>query len=113
MDLICTKACATCRKAVALLDERGIAYRYRDSKKDPLSVAELEALVKKLKVPVAQLLRTRDRAYKELGLTGEESEKALLAHMAAHPGLLQRPIGVAGRRAVVGRPIENLLTLVG
>jgi arsenate reductase len=32
--------------------------------------------------------------------------------MAGHPTLLQRPIGVAGDRAALGRPPENLLALV-
>ena len=36
-----------------------------------------------------------------------------IAHMAEHPTLLERPIGVKGGRAVVGRPIENLLELRG
>ena len=57
------------------------------------------------------LLRSRDAAYKELGLTGKEADDVLIGHMAAHPTLLQRPIGVSGDRAVVGRPITELLTL--
>lgn len=58
------------------------------------------------------LLRVRDRANQELGLTGEESAEELIAAMAEHPTLLQRPIGVVGDRAVVGRPPEALLELV-
>jgi arsenate reductase len=37
----------------------------------------------------------------------------LIGHMAAHPTLLQRPIGVLGDKAAVGRPVENLLALIG
>jgi arsenate reductase-like glutaredoxin family protein len=55
------------------------------------------------------------RDAKPLGVTGEESDAELLRLMAEHPTLLQRPIGVTGtgkdRRAVVGRPPENLLEL--
>jgi len=36
----------------------------------------------------------------------------LIELMARHPTLLQRPIGVAGKKAVVGRPVEQLLTLI-
>ena len=46
------------------------------------------------------------------GLTGEETTETLIAAMAENPKLLQRPIGVVGERAVVGRPVEALLELV-
>lgn len=58
------------------------------------------------------VLRRNDRAFKKLGLSGEESEDRLIELMTEHPTLLQRPIGIAGRRAAVGRPPEKLLALV-
>ncbi|MDH3744338.1 MAG: arsenate reductase (glutaredoxin), partial [Acidobacteriota bacterium] len=54
-----------------------------------------------------------DKAFRELGLTGEEPDADLIRDMAAHPTLLERPIGVLGDRAVVGRPPEKLLELFG
>jgi arsenate reductase (glutaredoxin) len=58
------------------------------------------------------VLRVRDQANRALGLTGEEDEEVLVRAMAAHPTLLQRPIGARGDRAVVGRPPEALLELL-
>ncbi len=86
---------------------------YRDYKKEPLSTAEIREVLALLGVGPQQVLRTNDRAYKELELTGSEDENSLVTLMAEHPTLLQRPIGVYGGRAVVGRPPENLLGLVG
>ena len=58
------------------------------------------------------VLRTRDKAYKELGLADESvSDAALISALVEHPGLLQRPIVVKGDRAVLGRPIENVRQL--
>ena len=57
-------------------------------------------------------LRTRDPAFKEHGLTGDEPASRLVSLMARHPTLLQRPIGVLGSKAVIGRPPSNLLDLV-
>jgi arsenate reductase (glutaredoxin) len=65
----------------------------------------------KLGVGPKAVLRKRDKAYKELGLTGAESDDVLIGHMAKHPTLLQRPIGILGDKAVIGRPITELLTL--
>jgi arsenate reductase len=59
------------------------------------------------------MLRTKDPNVKELGLTGDEPDAKLIAAMARHPALLQRPIGIVGDRAMVGRPPERLLELVG
>lgn len=94
-----------------MLTQRGVDFHYREYTKDPLTGDELRKVLGMLGVGPKQVLRTNDKAYKELGLTGDESEDELIAHMVAHPTLLQRPIGVAGGRAVLGRPPENLLAL--
>ncbi len=95
-----------------MLDERGVEYRYREYKKEPLNEAELRQVLASLGVAARQVLRRHDRAFKELALTGEEDDDTLLAHMAEHPTLLQRPIGVLGARAVIGRPVDRLLELI-
>lgn len=95
-----------------MLDRRGIPYRYREYTEEPLSRAELDAVLGKLGMTPREVLRRRDHAYRELGLDGEEPDGELLDHMAEHPTLLERPIGVLGDRAVVGRPAEKLLELV-
>jgi arsenate reductase len=94
-----------------LLKDNGVEYRYREYTKEPLTKAELKRLFKKLGVGPAELLRKRDKAYKELGLTGEETKAKLIGYMAEHPTLLQRPIAVLGEKAVVGRPVEKILEL--
>ncbi|UCF37164.1 MAG: hypothetical protein JSU96_20645 [Acidobacteriota bacterium] len=66
----------------------------------------------RLGVAAREILRTRDKAMKELTLTGEEPDSVLIDHMAQHPTLMQRPIGVLGDRAVLGRPVERLLELI-
>ncbi len=96
-----------------MLKARGIEYHYREYTRDPLSVGEIRQILEMLDVEARRLLRRNDRAFKTLGLTGEEGNEVLIAHMAEHPTLLQRPIGVADGRAAVGRPPENLLELVG
>lgn len=110
--IICTKTCTTCRKGVALLDENNVKYEYREYKKNPLSLDELKAVLSKLDVPANTLLRKRDKAYKENNLTGTEDDATLLALFVQHPTLMQRPIFINGDKAVVGRPIENMLTIV-
>lgn len=96
-----------------MLDEHDVPYRYREYTREPLSAAEIRRVLKRLGVGPKAVLRKNDRAFKELGLTGDEDDRALVAHMAEHPTLLQRPIGVLGQRAAVGRPPSALLELAG
>ena len=95
-----------------MLNEHGIEFEYREYRKDPLTSAEIKRVLKMLGLGPRDVLRRNDAAFKELDLTGNESDAALVKHMAAHPTLLQRPIGVLGSRAALGRPPENLLRLV-
>lgn len=93
-----------------MLNDRGIEFTYREYRKEPLTRAELDDLMTKLGMGPRDVLRKRDAT--KLGLTGDESDDALLDLMADNPTLLQRPIGVVGARAVVGRPPDALLELV-
>ncbi len=93
-----------------MLQERAIPFVYRETSADPLSRAEIEAVLTAMGLGVRDVLRRRDAA--RYGFTGDESDDVLLDAMAAHPRMLQRPIGLLGGRAVLGRPPENLLQLV-
>jgi arsenate reductase len=95
-----------------LLDEKKVDYRYREYTEDPLSQKELKEVFGKLGLEPKDLLRKNDKAFKENGLTGDESKAELIRLMAKHPTLLQRPIGVVGKKAAVGRPVEKLLELI-
>jgi arsenate reductase (glutaredoxin) len=58
------------------------------------------------------MMRTGEQIYRELGLADADAD-ALFDAMAAHPILIERPIVIVGDRAVVARPPERLLDLVG
>ena len=93
-----------------MLKEHDIPHRYREYTKEPLGEAELRAILRMLGVSAKAIFRTRDG--KKLGLSGREGDDVLIPAMAEHPTLIQRPIGLLDGRAALGRPVENLLTLV-
>jgi len=94
-----------------LLEEKGVPHAFRDYLKEPLSEEELRGLLKKLGLGAREVLRTSDKAYKELGLKDEDRQEVLVCHMASRPGLLQRPIAIKGRKAIMARPPERVLDL--
>ena len=95
-----------------MLESHGIEYSYREYTEQPLSVSEIVEILRMLEVGPHQVLRKNGKAYRELGLTGSEPAEALIVQMASHPTLLQRPIGVFKGKAALGRPPENLLSLL-
>ena len=60
-----------------------------------------------------ELLRTGEAAYRELGLADQSlSDDEIISAMVARPELMQRPIVERGGRAVLGRPTENIRSLL-
>jgi arsenate reductase (glutaredoxin) len=105
--------CSKSRGALELLNERGIQPRVIAYLDTPPSADELRNLLRMLALPARALLRTGEEEYTALGLADASlSEDALIAAMAAHPRLIERPVFVHNGRAVIGRPPEQVLTLL-
>lgn len=106
-------SCSKCRGAKDLLDERGVAceiVRYLD---DGPSREEIVRVLGLLGTDDPRaMMRTGEPIYKQLGLRDADRD-ALLDAMAAHPILIERPIVIQGDRAVIARPPETLLALLG
>lgn len=104
--------CTKSRAAKALLDEREVAYEERRYLEKPLTAAELAELRRRLDRPAREWVRTGEDAFKSAGLSKDAGDKELLAAMAKHPILIERPILILPTRAVVGRPTENIEALL-
>lgn len=105
--------CSKSREALALLQSRELAVSVVPYLETPPDADTLRALLAKLGIGARQLLRTGEDAYRDLNLADPAlDEDALVAAMAAHPKLIERPIAVRGARAVVGRPPERVLELL-
>lgn len=106
-------SCSKCRGALELLRERGVEPDVVDITATPLSVDALWRMVQRTGGGARALLRSGEAAYSTLGLDDPTlGDDALIAAMAAHPELVERPIFVVGERAVVGRPPERVLELL-
>jgi arsenate reductase len=104
--------CSKSRAVKAILEERGVAFRERRYLEDPLSRQELDDLALWLGLPAGEWVRSKERAFQETGLDASSDERTILDAMATHPILMERPILVRGRRAIVGRPPEKILELL-
>ncbi|VVM52760.1 putative protein YfgD [Pseudomonas fluorescens] len=105
--------CSKSRGALELLEARGLAptvVRYLET---PLDAAQLKALLGKLGISARQLLRSGEDEYKALNLADASlSEAQLIAAIAAHPKLMERPILETADKAIIGRPPENIAEIL-
>ncbi|CUH75142.1 arsenate reductase (glutaredoxin) [Tropicibacter naphthalenivorans] len=104
--------CSKSRAALALLEERGVQVTVRKYLEDAPTVEELQAAQTALGLPVTQMMRTKEAAFKDMGLTKDTPKDALLAAMAQEPKLIERPVLFKADKAVIGRPPERVLELL-
>lgn len=104
--------CSKSRTGLALLEENGAQIEVRKYLEDAPSADEIRAVLAKLGVPAISMMRTGEKTFKELGLTKTSSDETLIEAMAAHPILIERPLAIVNNKAVIGRPPENLLSLL-
>jgi len=104
--------CSKSRAALGLLEARGVAPVIRRYLDDPPGLDELRAVRAALGVPAIAMMRPGERLFRDLGLSPDDDEEALLAAMAAHPALIERPIVLSGGRAALGRPPERVLDVL-
>ncbi len=82
--------------------------------KTPPDGATLRAIIAKLEDPVTDLVR-RDSLWKKLGLTEDDAqtEDQVVELLVRHKQLLQRPVVVTAKKAIIGRPKDRVAALLG
>ncbi|SLN16463.1 arsenate reductase (glutaredoxin) [Ruegeria meonggei] len=104
--------CSKSRAGLALLQDNGAQVEIRKYLEDAPSADEIRAVLTRLGIPPIALVRTGEKRFKELGLTKTTPVDALIVAMAENPILIERPLAIAGDKAAVGRPPEDLLGLL-
>jgi arsenate reductase (glutaredoxin) len=102
--------CRTSRTALELLRKRGIEPTIIEYLNTPPTAPEIKRILKMLDIPARELLRVKEG--KAAGLSKDMTEAQLVAGMAKHPIAIERPIAIRGRKAALGRPAENVLTVL-
>ena len=103
--------CTKSRKTLALLQDGGHDPFVRLYLQDPPDVTEISAARDQLKVHAIAMIRTNESIFTDLGLADADDE-GLIAAMAAHPILIERPIVFVNGRAAIGRPPENVAAIL-
>jgi arsenate reductase len=105
--------CATSRRVLAMIRNKGIEPHVVEYLKTPPSAKEIKTVLSKLKIGARDLLRRKEPAFRAEKLDDERlSEAAIIRAMTEHPILIERPVVLAGRRGVLARPPERVFEVI-
>ncbi|MCE8015147.1 arsenate reductase (glutaredoxin) [Halomonas sp. MCCC 1A17488] len=104
--------CSKSRQALALLEEHGAEVTVRRYLDEPLNEEELRDLMSRLDADGERLVRTQEAEWQEVDDTDLQDQEQVIAALLRFPKLLERPIADDGKRAVIGRPPEDVLALL-
>ena len=90
---------------------KGVEYQAIDYLKSQLSEEALTELLSSAGLRPQEAIRTNEDSYRRYVAGRNLSDEQLIRVMAEHPELIQRPIVVRGKKAVLARPVENLSDL--
>ncbi len=92
------------------MERMNLDIELRDFFKDPLTESELKKIIKMTGKKPSELLRKRDKTYKEMDLEkNKKTDLELIKLMVKHPGLILRPIIIVKNKALVGKiDIKNI-----
>jgi len=102
--------CSKSRQTLALLRETGVEPKIVEYLQTPPTAAELADILGLLDMGPREILRAKEA--KDEGIGADLDGVELIAAIVAHPRALQRPIVVAGGKAALGRPPENVLGIL-
>ena len=96
-----------------LLEQNGVEFTKVEYLKTPLNRNEILSLSNKLGMAPSEFVRKNEASFKENNF-GEilNDNEAMAVAIEKFPKIMERPIAVKGEKAVIGRPPENVLTLL-
>jgi arsenate reductase len=104
--------CSKSRGTLELLRQRGYEPLVVEYLKTPPSAADLDEILRRLRLEPRQLMRRQEPEYQQSGLDDPTLDRqSLIAAMVRQPKLIERPIVLAAGKAVLGRPPERVLEL--
>ncbi|MBM1107401.1 arsenate reductase (glutaredoxin) [Aurantibacter crassamenti] len=104
--------CSKSREGLAILENSGKKFEVIKYLENVPTIEELTEVLQRLGIKPQQLLRKTEAIWKEKYKGQELSDAEIIAIMVANPKLIERPIVVNGKKAVLGRPPQNILNII-
>jgi len=104
--------CSKSRQTLKLLRDSGIEPKIIEYLKETPSAAELKKVLAKLDLKPQDIIRKGEQIYKDRFKNLDFTDEEWVDILVENPKLIERPIVLKGNRGVIGRPPENIETLL-
>lgn len=111
MNIYHNPRCSKSRMTLALLISKTSEFEIIDYLKNPIKFEEIKLIIEKLNIKPIELVRTNENIWKESYKGKRLTDKEIIIAMIENPKLIERPIVTTNKKAIIGRPPENVLSL--
>ena len=104
--------CSKSRMTLALLISKTSEFEIIDYLKNPLKFEEIKLIIEKLNIKPIELVRINESIWKKNYIKNKQlTDEEIIIAMRDNPKLIERPIVTTNKKAIIGRPPENVLSL--
>ena len=104
--------CRKSREGLTILENSGKEFETIKYLEEVPSEATLKEIVGLLGISPIQLVRKTEKIWKENYKGTNMSDANIISAMIENPKLIERPIVINKEKAVIGRPSENINTII-
>ena len=104
--------CQKSRQALALLNDNGQDIVIKEYLKEPPTKEELRQVIDLLDIKPLQLVRKNEAEFKDHFKGQDLTDEEWIEAMTKYPKLIERPIVITDKKAILGRPPENVLEVL-
>jgi arsenate reductase len=112
MTILHNPRCTKSREVLSLLENSGKDFEVIKYLDEPISEETLKNIISLLGVKPIELVRKNETIWKSDFKTKTLSDAEIIEAMIAHPKLIERPIVINGKKAVIGRPPQDILNII-
>ena len=104
--------CGKSRECLAFIEDSGKEYEVIKYLEDVPSFDELTSIIEKLGIKPIELVRQKEKTWTENFKNKTMSNHEIIQVMIENPILIERPIVINGKKAVIARPLENAASII-
>ena len=104
--------CSKSRQGLEVIENSGKEFKIIKYLNDVPSEEELTEIIDLLNISPIELVRKNESIWKENYKEKQLSDQEIIKAMITHPKLIERPIVINNKKAVIGRPVEDILKVL-
>jgi len=106
--------CRKSRETLQIVEKKNVEFETIEYLKTPPDKTQLKIILEGLGKKPLEIMRTQEKVFKELNLSKKDlrSDEEWIDIMIANPILIERPIFIFNNKVALGRPPENILSIL-